>query len=283
MNPLDKLELSFFMRNLNKEMPIHTPTSLQVKRTYQQFPKNLSEYSAFVDNHFLNDNLAIIEEMAHRDKRHPIPQWFRNYQLRYFSEHGLFKGDGFFKMIPKEFHHHASLTMHNVGFIGRASVRLGAELEVYLNTDVDDEVGTTQLLAHVMSSNANIGDIYNQVAIKRGTSGTGGNYRMAIYQDDNSTPKPASILGETGSLAIPATSTYTYQSLSNGGGAAVYNKMWASIQNDASGKKMARHFSLSSNAHLYGNLSYSYAAPPSTWTGSYHETTNNFRLKIKGA
>lgn len=97
MNPLDSLELQAFMRNLNQEMPIHTETTAKIKRSYSQgMPKNLMEYSAHVDNKFLNQNLAIIEEIMHRNPKHPIPQWFRDYQVRHYAKFGILKGDQIF-------------------------------------------------------------------------------------------------------------------------------------------------------------------------------------------
>jgi len=62
-----------------------------------------------------------------------------------------------------------------------------------------------------MTSSVGVGECFDQVALKRGTSGTGGTYRQGVYDESGGSPNV--LLAETAQLSMPATSTYTYQSL----------------------------------------------------------------------
>ena len=119
-NPLDLQELQPFIRNMEKEMPIHTDNTAKIKRSYSQgMPKNFMDYSAFVDNHFLNDNLAIIEEMNHRDAKHPIPRWFREYQIKHFAKFGILNKDRFFTSRMRDgYRKHFSADLTEIREIG---------------------------------------------------------------------------------------------------------------------------------------------------------------------
>lgn len=292
VNPLDPLELKPFLRNLKEEMPIHTETTAKIKRSYSQgMPKNLMEYSAFVNNHFLNDNLAIIEEMQHRNKAHPIPKWFRDYQIRHYAKHGILKGDHFFGPLARIF---PDLGEHRaIGFLPYAGVTLGfgivgdtkvlgAELEAYTSgTTIDDTIGTTQLIASLMATPGNIGDWYNQVAVKRGTTGSGGNGRGGIYSQSGGLPNV--LYGETASTAFGATGSYTYWDLTNGGAPLTTTDVWVAFCVDSTSSQLVRLNPGNASAKLRANLSHTYGALDNPFVGSpYSEDGNNFLFKCRG-
>lgn len=219
VNPLDPLELAPFLRNLKAEMPIHTETTAKIKRSYSQgMPKNLMEYSAHVDNKFLNDNLAIVEEIAYRDQKHPIPKWFRDYQIKHFAKFGILKADGFFvrdrifgQMFPREIYHHASMSFHNPGFtsvIGNTKV-LGSEIEIGTGAASNGAWGNNLLVLQSDQANYPVNAWYDRMAYKGRTGST--NMRMGIYDDSGST-EPVNLLRETGSFANSGGS-YAYQSV----------------------------------------------------------------------
>jgi hypothetical protein len=215
MNPLDPLELKAFMRNLQEEMPVHTETTAKIKRSFSQgMPKNLMEYSAHVDNKFLNDNLAIIEEMHHRDQKHPIPKWFREYQIKHFAKHGILKADGFFvrdrffgRMFPREIYYGAGANYHNMGIasvIGNTKV-FGSEIQVGGSNQANGTNATGYLFIMNLT-NAIAQAWYDRIALSVNTPA--GNYHIGCY-DDNSNPN--NLLVDSGSLAVP--SGYTYQAV----------------------------------------------------------------------
>lgn len=207
MNPLDKLELFAFARKLNEEMPLHTESTAKIKRSYSQgMPKNLMDYSAFVDNHFLNDNLAIIEEMQHRDKSHPIPKWFRNYQLRHYAKYGILKGDHFFGaklgIIPDLGEH------RGIGFLPFTGITLGfgtiGDTKVFGSTMYVGEGATTtansgagHLIGSITDSNPTIGQYYDQIAVY---SNGNANWKAGAYQVDGS-DVPQALYAETGGFS----------------------------------------------------------------------------------
>lgn len=214
MNPAHIDELVPFMRNLNSEMPIHTDSTAKIKRSYSQgMPKNMMEYSAHVNNKFLNDNLAIIEEIAHRDQKNPIPKWFRDYQIKHYAKFGILKGDNFFprdrffaKIHPNAIYHHASMSFHNPGFtsvIGNTKV-FGSTIEVggtSANIDNQNTISCARVPGGV------VGTYYNQLAVNIHTAS--GNYRLGLYDDSSGTP--VNLYAETGSIA--AATGFNFQSI----------------------------------------------------------------------
>ncbi len=289
MNPLDNEEFSKLLQTIKEDMPLHTKSSLKIKKTqYGRLPKSLTDYSVKINNEFLNNNLAIIEEINHRDSKHWIPKWFQQYQNKIYGDTEILNHDNFFKakLHDSFFQYHDEFGMPkntkykfvNNPFISFGRV-LGGVLESYTGTESNDSIGTTQLLACKMSSAGVIGEWYNQVAIKRGTTGSGGNFRGGIYKETSSLPD--TLYGETASTAYGATSAYTYTDLTNGGAALTATGVWVAFCNDAS-TPVVRILSGVPSAHLRGNLSHAYGALDSPWTGTYDETANNFLYKCRG-
>lgn len=250
------------------------------------------EYSRKIDNDFLNSNLAIIEEIKHRDSKHWIPKWFQEYQNRIYGDADILNKDNFFKAklhdsffqykdefgMPKGTKYYRPMSVQNVGFLAPKR-KLGAELLTSASSSTNDTIGLTQLLAYKMASSGTVGEWYNQVAIKRGTTGSGGNFIGAIYSDSGSTA-PNALLGATASTAYGATNSYTYTNLSNGGGALVTAITWVAFQNDST-TPVSRDVT-STATNLVANLANVYGTPPSTWTGSYTESANPFHYKCRG-
>lgn len=289
MNPLDNQELTLFLRNLKEEMPIHTDNMMKIKMNYGIPPKNLNDYSVIIDDKFLNSNLAVIEEINHRDSKHWIPKWFQQYQNRIYGDSDILNKDNFFKATLHDtwrecyekgipFPKVSGGGNHGNKFISFGRI-LGAELLTSASSSTNDAIGLTQLLAYKMATNGTVGEWYNQVAIKRGTSGSGGNFIGAIYSDSGSTA-PDILLDYTASTAYGATSSYTYTDLANGGGQLVTAITWVAFQNDAT-TPVSRDLS-STATNLVANLANVYGTPPSTWTGSYTESANPFHYKCRG-
>lgn len=211
MNPLDPLELHAFVRHLNEEMPVHTETTAKIKRSYSQgMPKNLMEYSSLVDNKFLNDNLAIIEEMHHRDQIHYIPKWFRDYQIKHFAKFGILNKDSFFATRMRDgfrkhfasdlteiraIGHHASMSFHNPGFtsvIGNTKV-FGSTIEAGGSVSTSD--ATSVIRCTKGNTLGNIDDFYDRLAIDCVVGGN--NTKLGLYDDLSSAPNAR--LGQVGS------------------------------------------------------------------------------------
>jgi len=212
MNPLDKLEFSNFLQIIKKDMPLHTDKTFSVKRQFSQgMPKNLKEYSEKIDNEFLNNNLAIIEEINHRDSKHWIPRWFREYQNNYFKESGILKHDGFFNNFKNELlygHKNNILATHSLfGII--ASSKQSQVNGATLNTPANDTHGSgfNTLITAQKTTNGIVDQWYDRIAVNCFNST--GNVRVGCYNDSGALPN--TLYAESGSNA--ADSAYTWRTV----------------------------------------------------------------------
>lgn len=279
MNPLDSLELQAFCRKLNEEMPALTESTAKVKWSYVRgMPKNFMEDCAVpVDNRFLNDNLSIVEEIAHRDPSHPIPKWFREYQIKHFAKHGILKADGFFvrdrffgRMFPREIYYGAGANYHNMGIasvIGNTKV-FGSVLE-------SGAGGTNQGNGGFEISKVDtlgvIGHYYDQIALDIVTPS--GNYRMAAYDDNAGAPN--NLYAETASLA--QASGYTFKSLTEF--ALTTQQVYLALQSDSGGAPLFRY----KTGGVSGDVRYkpfSYGAFPNPAGSGFTLDTYKWVMKI---
>ena len=280
---MDIYDVPFLIENIKNDMPLFSKTVAKVKRSYSQgMPKNFKEYGDEVNEKFLDNNLATVEDFSLKYPNNELTQWFKEYQKRYFNS--VLLKDSFLKIDEDgnfgTVRNYRGTSIQNVGFIGSLTSKIfGAELLTSASSSTDDAIGLTQLLAYKMATNGTVGEWYNQVAIKRGTTGSGGNFIGAIYSDSGSTA-PNILLGTTASTAYGSTNSYTYTNLTNGGGALVTAITWVAFQTDAA-TPLARG-GAGDATNLVANLSNVYGTPPSTWTGSYTESTHPFHYKCRG-
>ena len=220
MNPLDKEELSEILKIIKNDMPLHTDKTAKIKRTqYQRFPKSLMEESIKVNNKFLNNNLAIIEEINYKDSKHWIPKAFQEYQNNIYKDKEILNHDNFFKAklhdsffkyqdeygMPKNTHYMKGNSIQNVGFLGSlTSKALGATLETG-DTSVYSTFASHWYATGVTGAVANT--FYDQVALNIFNKSTSTLYRMAVYS--NSSSLPDTLYNQTASTTYP-TSGYTF-------------------------------------------------------------------------
>ena len=225
MNPLDKEEFTEILKIIKNDMPHHTDETVKIKSTFSQgFPKNLMDYSVKIDNKFLNDYLAIIEEINHKDPNHCIPKAFQEYQNNIYGDKEILNHDNFFKAklhdsffkyqdeygMPKNTHYMRGTNIQNVGFLGSLTSKVfGATLE-RINDLENNSNANTIICTSLPSGTA--GQYYNQLTIKSGTTNGGsGNIRLGLYDDISLVPTNLAI--ETGSITAPANNDYTPQSV----------------------------------------------------------------------
>jgi len=253
MNPLDPLELKPFLRNLKEEMPIHTQTTAKIKRSYSQgMPKNLMEYSAFVDNHFLNENLAIIEEMQHRNTKHPIPLWFRQYQLRHYAKYGILKGDHFFGPFARIF---PDLGEHRgIGFLPYAGITLGFGIvgdTKVLGSDIEcggttsNSGSNTNYIVAFKKTTGIVGQYYDRIALNVHTAN--GTYRLACYSSTTT------LYAETG--AISSALGYNWQALTEF--ALTGTDLWLAYNTATSTNRI---FTISNDGTMWENAGWTYGS-----------------------
>ena len=63
---MDKYDIPNLFNNIWQKMPRQTDSTIKVKKTFGQMPKNLMDYSDCVNDKFLNNHLAEIEESTHK-------------------------------------------------------------------------------------------------------------------------------------------------------------------------------------------------------------------------
>ena len=90
-------DIPFLVRDIKKEMPIHTPNITTIPRSYsQRFPKNAMELSHHVQNKFLNNHQAKIEEANHLNLLSKnFKRWYLHQNLKH-SQSGILNHDSFF-------------------------------------------------------------------------------------------------------------------------------------------------------------------------------------------
>lgn len=208
MNPLDKEEFAAFTEIMHKEMPLHTPTTAKIPHTYGQLPKNLMDYSAKVDNKFLNNYQHFIEECKARNKENHFIKSFQFYQLDKYDKYGILSKDGFYstaKRIITSKHRGVwgNLPSFFIMFPGKVN---GADLETNQTTGNLGNFGGNIVRAFKLPSGT-VGEYYDRVAVSALNSN--GNLTLAIY--DDSSGDPVNRMGLTSSNA--ADSAYTWRSV----------------------------------------------------------------------
>ena len=222
MNPLDKEEFTAFIQIIQKDMPIHTDNMAKIKCPFSQgMPKNLMEHSKKIDNEFLNSNQAIIEEVNHRDSKHWIPKWLKQYQNKTYGNSGILNHDNFYVIDPNsrlcipQIRGGTFLNQNMMSFSNASLNRAvnGATLE-RVNNGADNNNINTIICTSLPTGTT--GNLYDQFTIKTGTTGGGsGNIRLGLY--NSIATVPTNLARESGSIAAPANNDYTPQSVTEFG------------------------------------------------------------------
>ena len=183
MNPKDFDENKIIIDTMYKNMPLHTDENFKIKHSFDQnIPKNLMEYSEKINKEYLDDNLAIIEELHHRDNNNKLVSWFRNYQNKIYDKKNTSIHDNFLKIknFIKNYDKTSVLTCGFIinPYIFSVSCTHGAEL-----TTGDTSSHTTgwseQIAGAKVSATAN--RCYDRIACN--IFSAAGNQRLGVYDN----------------------------------------------------------------------------------------------------
>jgi len=150
----------------------------------------------------------------------------------------------------------------------------GADIATEGSGDGDEVANLNQILFSKIYDTAVIGECYDQVAIERSSSATGGNYRMGIYDDTGSTA-PNDLLAQTASIAIPTANSYTFQTVPEF--LVTTTQLWACFMQDAHTSSFRRN----NSATTSGNMQYenwTFGSLPTTASPS--SANRSFIMKI---
>jgi len=205
-------DIPFIYKDIKDNMPFHSPTSASIKRTYTlNFPKNLMDYSHHIDDRFLNNSLAEIEEAEHHNllTRH-FKKWF-HIQQNYHPVEG--NHDGFFTKLRKYVESDMNSSVLACGFLINSYIISSPHVDgndivtgtggVDIGSFGFDRVTCTRL------GDGTVGEFYDQVALSIVASA--GNVKLAVY--DNSSDTPVNLYQqESGNASAIA---YTFRSLTD--------------------------------------------------------------------
>jgi len=144
----------------------------------------------------------------------------------------------------------------SVAFGGAATCTKGADIATQGSGDGDEVANLDQILFSKIYDSAVIGECYDQVAIERSSSATGGNYRLGIYDDASGSPND--LLAQTDSIAIPTANSYIFQSVSEF--LVTSEQLWACFMQDAHTSSFRRNNSATTSgnmqyeSHVFGSL-----------------------------
>ena len=258
MNPNDSKEFSLIIKTIKKELPFFSKKVISMKSDHQKLPKNMKEHSINLNEKFLNHNSDIIDEIEHRKKNKNFIQRFKQYQDKFFNIPNATCLSTASEVVINPYRFVSSCTP--ISEISSAT------------SGTNDQAENDQVIWNQMTSSVSIGDCFDQVALKRGSSGTGGTYRQGVYDESGSSPNV--LLAETGAISMPATSTYTYQTLAET--EATTANLWQAFMQSSTTPKVLRQ--QTAGGALEFRNSYSYGALPSP--ASSTSSGNPFVSKI---
>jgi len=195
---MDKYDIPFLIKDINDEMPLFSKDTVKVKRSYSQgMPKNLKEYGDKVNEKFLDNSLATIEDYSLKFPNNELTQWFKDYQNRYFNS--VLLKDSFLKIDENgnfgTTRYYRGMSIQNVAFLA-SKISGGADLTVSTSTVTDYGTGNHDtMFGFVFNSSAVVGALYNTMYYNAGS--VAGNIRIAVYGD--SAGQPGALTKETGS------------------------------------------------------------------------------------
>ena len=190
-------------------MPKITDDNVKVKRTFSQgMPKNLSEYMDNINEKFLDNHLATVEDFSLKFHNDDMTQMFKEYQNRYFNS--VLLKDSFLKIDEDgnfgTIRNYRPMSIQNVGFMGSLTNKvLGAEVETDGTTSNPNN--STQNFIDVGRCTTFVANTwYDQTKFHINVAS--GNVRTCIYLDSSNTPDVLG--GESASIAAVADYTTIY-------------------------------------------------------------------------
>jgi hypothetical protein len=197
-------DLEFIARDMKNEMPIQSSTTFKIPYKFNPFPKDLQTESDKVDNQYLNNHLAEIEEAKHCGLLSKSNlEFFLNQQRQYHTESGILNHDNFFKQNITEYH--TPMDLFNVGLVGVAgNVFTGIPGQTLETASTYGSSSGFQgiIIAGLTTASGDIGDSYNSIGINV-SSGFDNDWRGAIYDGDGAN-YAGSLLGESSQVAVGA-------------------------------------------------------------------------------
>jgi len=253
LNPLDTSEFTTLINRIKKELPLFTRDMVSMKADHGQLPKNVGNHSNKLNEKFLDHNLDIIDEIKHRDKKNRFVKRFENYETKFFNIAPASCISTAVTVYPS-----ISIDADKILNPALTSAACIPTTEVSSRTSgTDDQAENNQIVFNQMLSTVAVGSLLCQVALKRGSAGTGGSYRQGVYNQSGSAP--SALLAETGSISMPDTGTYTYQNLTET--ETDTETLWQAFMQTSTTPKVLRYQG-SSTGELYYRNSYTYGGLP---------------------
>jgi hypothetical protein len=242
MNPLDKSEFLILINAVKKELPFFGKKTVSMRSDNGRLPKNVSVHSNKLNERFLNYNSHVIDEIKHRDKKNSFVKRFENYQNKFFD-------------IPNA----SCLSTASESVVSPYLFAVTACTPISTvnsaTSGTGDQAENDQVIFNQMTSSVSVGECFDQIAISRG-AGTGGTVRLGVYNQSGSAP--ADLLVETGSLTMPGSSTYTFQSLTETETDTAV--MWSAFMQSTTTPKVLRQ--QTAGGSLYFRNSWTYGSLP---------------------
>jgi len=223
-------DIPFLIRDIKNEMPIHTTNLAKIPQSYSQgLPKNAMKLSHKVQNKFLNNHQAKIEEANHSNLlTKNFTAWYLNQNLIH-SHSGILNHDSFFQFPQVKYS--PDLSLHDVAFVGAAAGAgecAGADIELYGDLGSFGNTNNTHLfIMRTDESVGVVGECYDQIAIDMNS--TNGNIRMGTY-NETTTDEPDVLYAQTENSV---TANYAFKSITEFTLTSVY--IWFAFQPEGTG------------------------------------------------
>jgi len=238
MNPCDPREFAMLLKTIKKDLPFFSKRFVSMKSDHGKFPKNMKEHSANLTEKFLDHNSDVMDEIEHRQK------------AKIFN-------------IPDAscLSTASQVVVNPYRFAGCTPI---SEISS-ATSGTNDQAENDQVIWNQMTSSVSVGECFDQVALKRGTSGTGGTYRQGVYDESGGSPNV--LLAETAQLSMPATSTYTYQTLAET--EATTANLWQAFMQSSTTPKVLRQQTAGGALEFRNSFTYGGSLPsPASSTSS---------------
>lgn len=243
-------DIPFVVDDINKQMPLFTNNFYKMPHSFSQhLPKNVRETSLVLNEKFLDNNLAKIEEILYSLPGNKIPEWIKEYQVRMFSAN--LGHDSFFKNAisfdAKTKHH---LSIKDVALVGSLKTKTkGADI-ILGDQSLHAQFGGNSLYGFKTGAVAVVGTYFDRMAVDCFDST--GNLKMACYED-NAGSAGNKISGDT--ISAPLDSAFTWRSLTEF--QVTKTTLWLASVTDGSGFFYYKNTGVSGNSNLDSAFIYS--------------------------
>jgi len=244
-------DLQFKQRDLAKEMPIITNTTMRIPYSYSKFPKNTPDLIEKTSNNFLDNHLATIEEAYHCKILSPKFLNFFLHQTRKYNHESKFN-DSFLKKHVK----YSSMNISDVAFLASLNVPAVDGIDLFSTVNNNTEAGNFSgfIFYNQTITTGTVGHLYDQVSIS--ISVANGNIRLGVFSDVSSA---ADVLqSETGS--ITNFTDFAFKSLTEY--SLPTSLVWIGVQVD----NTSNTFNVTNTVTTRQNESHTYGTFPATAT-----------------